>query len=128
MENDKVVRAYIAIRDKRTQLRKAYEAEDDVLKEKLHKLEVAMLRFLNDTGMESARTQEGTFYQQVDVRPMGSDWDAFYRWVRENDAFDALERRIKKGFITDYMEENDGDLPPGVSIHRERVVRVRKAS
>lgn len=118
--------AYIKIRDKRSEIKKAFDAEDTALKAKLTLLEGAMLQTLNSTNSDSIRTDGGTFYKQEDVTPSGSDWAAFYDWVKQNDAFDALERRIKKTFITEYMEANDGAIPPGVSVYRQFVCRVRR--
>ena len=128
MDTEKLVQVYLRIRQKRSELAKQFKDADDDLKKKQSRLETELLRFLQDNKQESVRTAAGTFYRQEDIKPAGSDWDAFYKWVRENDAFDALERRIKKGFVVDYMEENDGELPPGVSVYREYLVRVRKAS
>lgn len=123
-----VTRAYLNIREARSKLRKEYEAEDNELKASQAKLEAVMLDNLNKSGVESARTEHGTFYRQKNMIPTASDWDAFYKWVREEDAFDALERRIKRTFIAEYMDEHEGALPPGVSTHTEFVVRVRKAN
>jgi hypothetical protein len=126
MDLNKVVSTYLKIREKRSEIKKAYDAEDAELKSKLKTLEGFMLGKLNETNADSVKTEAGTFYRQEDVTPTGSDWQALYRWIAENDAFDALERRIKKGFITEYMETHEGGLPPGVSVFREYVVRVRR--
>lgn len=126
MDINRLVSTYTKIRDKRAEIKRAYEAEDAVLKEQLAKLEGVMLRQLNDTNSDSVRTEAGTFYRQQDVTPSASDWATFYDWVKQNDAFDALERRIKKTFVTEYMEAHEGAVPPGVSVYRQYVVRVRK--
>ena len=127
MDYNQVTRAFLNIRDARAKLRKQYDTEDSVLAESQRRLEAIMLDHLNTSGMESVRTEAGTYYRQEQLKPAGSDWDAFYRFIRDEDAFDALERRIKTGFVQDYIEEH-GEPPPGVSTHREYVVRVRKTS
>lgn len=124
---NKLTDVYVKIRDARQKLKKHWETEDEKLKEKLQKLEAAMLAFLNDTNQNSAKTDSGIIYRQEEITPTGSDWDMFYSWVKENDAFDALERRIKKAFIKGYMEDHGGGIPPGVSVYREYVVRVRRS-
>ena len=58
--------------------------------------------------------------------PTGQDWEAFYDWIKEHDAFDALERRIKRTFVSKYMDDNDGAIPPGVNVFRRYTVEVRK--
>lgn len=122
-----LTRAYINLRDARNDLRKKYEEEDGALKEKLLLVEGKMLEFLNDTKQDSAKNELGTFYKQEEVTPAGADWDAFYEWVVRNNAFEALEKRVKKRFIQDYMQTHDGAIPSGISVFREYVVRVRRS-
>lgn len=124
----KVTRAHINIRDARAGLKRDFDASDAELKAAQERLEAEMLRHLNTHGMDSVRTEAGTFYRQEDIKPSGSDWQALYDWIKEHDAWDALERRIKKTFIAEYMEAHQGSLPPGVSVHREFVIRVRRPS
>lgn len=121
-----VTRAYINIRDARSALRKQYEGEDLKLEEAQDKLESVMLEHLNKHGMDAVRTEAGTFYRQEDITPSAGDWNALYTWIKDNDAWDALEKRIKKTFIREYQETHQGGLPPGVSVYREFVVRVRR--
>lgn len=123
-----VTTAYLNIRQARSDLRKRFDEEDGQLKESMTKLETIMLQQLNDSGAQSMRTDSGTFYKTEKIKPSASDWEAFYDWIAKEDAFDALERRIKAVFIKEYMEEHDGELPPGVSVHREYQVNVRRAS
>jgi hypothetical protein len=128
MDHSQLVKVYIKIRDKRSEIKKAYEAEDKVLKDKLTLLENTMLASLNASGSESVRTEDGTFYRQEEITPNVADWGAFYDYIKANDAFDALERRAKKTFVVDYMEAHEGETPPGVSIFRQYVARVRRNS
>lgn len=123
----KVTRAHINIRDARSQLKKQYDDADADLKKAQTVLEGTMLDHLNKHGMDSVRTDSGTFYRQEELTPSASDWSAFYDWIKEHDAFDALERRIKKTFIKEYAEAHSGGLPPGVSVYREYAVRVRRS-
>ena len=127
MDINALTKAHVRIRDARAALKKTFDAEDGVLKAKQERLEGEMLRILQQGNVDSIKTDSGTFYRQEDITPRGDDWDAFYQWVAANDAFDALERRIKKTFVKEYMETHDGAIPPGVSVYREYVVRVRRS-
>lgn len=126
MDTAKMVKAFVKLRDARTALKREFEDKDNALKSKQELLEGQLLKFLNENEMESVKTPHGTFYRQEELTPTGADWDAFYKWIAQNDAFDALERRIKKTFIKEYMEMHSGGIPPGVSVYREYVVRVRR--
>jgi len=127
MDMNQLVTAHVNIRDKRKQLADEFNAADKELRQKQDRLEAAMLRFMQANGTESVRTDAGTVYQQETIKPAASDWQAFYDWIREHDAFDALEKRVKAGFIKEYMDDNNGATPPGVNVHREYVARVRRA-
>lgn len=127
MDFNKITQAYLAIRDRRAEIKREHDAADDELKAKQGQLEAVMLGHLNDSGMESVRTTNGTFFKTETLKPSASDWVAFYDFIRENDAFEALERRVKKDFVKQYMDDNEGTLPPGISCHREYEVRVRRA-
>ena len=124
---NRLTKAYIKLRDTRHEMKKEWEEKDTALKLKMERLEGEMLRFLNDTKQDSAKTAAGIVYRQEEITPTGSDWDLFYDWVAKNNAFDALERRVKKTFVKTYMEEHDGGIPPGISVYREYVVRVRRS-
>ena len=123
---EKIVKVYQKIKAEHAEKRKAWEADDASYKAKLEEIENYMLSTLNENGMQSVKTTAGTFYRKEKIIPQGADWDAFYKWVAENDAFDALERRIKATFVSQYMEEHDGAIPPGVNVFRQWVVGVRK--
>jgi len=126
LDVNRLTRAFVHMRDARLKLKSHFEKQDRAIKAKQAVIEAAMLDFLNTHNLDSAPTEAGTFYRQKETTPTGSDWDAFYKWVKEQDAFDFLERRIKKTAINDYMEEHDGAIPPGVSVFTEFVVRVRR--
>lgn len=117
---------YIKIREAKLARKHAWEAEEAAFDARLTMIEGHMLRHLNQHGMESVRTDGGTFYKQESIKPNIVDDVAFFAWVKDNDAFDALERRVKVGFIKDFAEAHEGGLPPGLNVSREWVVRVRK--
>jgi hypothetical protein len=127
MDVSKLARAYVKLRDTRSANKKTFEQEDAVLKGYMEQIEAQMLLVLNEGNIDSINTPAGTFYRQEDITPQGADWGAFYQWVREEDAFDFLEKRIKKGPIKEYMEQHEGALPPGVSVFRKFEVRVRRS-
>lgn len=124
---DKVTSAYVKIRDERSNRKRAWEADDRILKEKLEALENFTLGYLNENHQEKFSTLTGTVFKSLEIIPTASDWGAFYKWIAENDTFDALERRIKSTFISAYMEQNKGAIPPGVSVFRRYRVNVRRS-
>lgn len=123
---DAVVQAYSAIRDYRAAKRHLWEQADAEWEDDMQRLKALMLDHLNTTGAKSVATDHGTIYRTEKVRPSAADWQAVWDWMVANDGFDIMERRLKATFVKQYMEENDGALPPGVNVHREFEVSVRR--
>tara|TARA_R110000824_G_scaffold305445_3_gene493262 strand:+ start:499 stop:933 length:435 start_codon:yes stop_codon:yes gene_type:complete len=61
-----------------------------------------------------------------------SDWNAFYEWIVENNAFDCLEKRIKQSGMRQFIEENPSDaegsipLPYGIKNDSSYKIVVRR--
>jgi hypothetical protein len=122
----KLSATYIKIREAKLERKHIWEAEEAKFDADLARIEGFMLAHLNTHGMESVRTDGGTFYKQESIKPNIVDDSAFFAWVKENDAFDAMERRVKVGFVKEFAETHEGGLPPGLNVSREWVVRVRR--
>ena len=129
MDTEKVVEAYLAIRNERDRIRHEYEAQDARLLEDLKKVEAALLSLCNSINADSVKTSLGTVMRRLNERYYCSDWDNFRKFVLENQALELFEKRINQGNFKQFMENHEGDgLPPGVSVMREYGITVRKAS
>jgi hypothetical protein len=124
---DKVTQTYVKIRDARTALRKEYEARNLELKNQLETLDGFLLETLQNLGVDRVGTKYGTVFQSTEIKPSCQDWAAYYAWIAANEAFDGLERRVKKSFIADYMKDNAGELPPGITVLKEYTITVRRS-
>lgn len=126
---DAVVAAFNAIKDARTVRRHAWEAEDLALEQDQQKLKAFMLDILNKIGGKSIATEHGTVYRTEKLRPSAADWKSVYDWIVEDpERFELLEKRLKSTFVKQYMDEHEGAIPPGVNVHREYEVAVRRAN
>jgi hypothetical protein len=123
---DKVVEAFNAIKAARQARQRAHDEADLALEEDQIKLKQVMLHLLNQNGATSIVTEHGTAYRRTVIKPSAADWNAIWQWMKDNDAADLLERRLKVGFLKTFMEENDGALPPGINVHKEFEVSVRR--
>ncbi len=123
---NKIVKAFVKIRDARAAAKKVFEDQDNLMKNKLEVLEGELLKIMTAQDVKSFRTDNGTVYVEETVKPSVNDWDLVYKYIKKTDNFDALEKRVKSTWVKEYMEEHGGDVPPGVSVHRELVARVRR--
>ena len=129
MDTEHLVEAYINIRGQREKLLREFESADELLKEDLRKLEMALLDVCNTINADSIKTKHGTVMRKINERFFCQDWDNFYRYVLENQAVQLLERRIHQGNFREHLKDIEGDgLPPGVNVMREFGVSVRKSS
>jgi hypothetical protein len=129
MDTEKVVEAYLAIRNERDRIRHEYEAQDARLVEDLKKVEAVLLSLCNSINADSVKTSLGTVMRRLNERYYCSDWDNFRKFVLENEALELFEKRINQGNFKQFLETHEGDgLPPGVSVMREYGITVRKAS
>ena len=129
MDTEKVVEAYLAVRNERERILREYEAQDAKLKDDLKKIEAVLLDVCNTINADSIKTSLGTVMRKLNERYFCSDWDNFRKFVLENEALELFEKRIHQGNFKQFMESHEGDgLPPGVNVMREYGITVRKAS
>lgn len=124
---DKLAEVYIKIRDKRAELKERYESEDAELKEQLDLLADKMLDICDTQNADSIKTKTGTIIRKVDTRYWTNDWESFYEFVQENDAFPLLEKRIHQTNMKQFLEENPEALPMGLQSDSKYSIVVRRS-
>jgi len=124
---DKMVAVFVKMRDARSKLKKEFDEADSALKADQEVLQLELLRLMGEYKVDSLKTKHGTVYTESLLKPSVQDWDALYKYIQTTGNFDALERRVKTAFVKEYMETTEGDLPPGVSVHRELTAKVRRS-
>ena len=120
-----IISNYVTLRDKRSALKKVYDAADEVLKADMKKLDAFLLRKLNEVGSDTFRCDAGTAYIVVDVKTSCADWPTFWAWCAENKRVDMLEKRVSSKSVSEYETET-GQLPPAINVLKERGVQVRR--
>lgn len=124
----KLVQVYVKIRDARDLKKKQMEQEIAELEEQLGAVEQELLEICKTTGQDGGKTQFGSFSRSVKTRYWTSDWDSMYKFIREHDAPELLERRIHQGNFTDFLKENPDAMPAGVNVESKYSITVRRAT
>lgn len=119
------VQQYIAVREKRRALKKAYQDEDAPLIEGENLLSGAILRLLSDAGIENARTIYGTCFKTTKTTTSLADPDAFMNFVVHHGMFELLDRKANATAVRAYAEEHK-ELPPGVTLNSFTTIGVHK--
>ena len=86
MENNvpslpKLVKAFRALRDKRSQLKKDYKEEDETLEAKQDKIKEVLLAHCRENDINSVRTDEVTFTRTKKVNYWTNDWEKLYDFI-----------------------------------------------
>ena len=125
---DKLVKAYIKIRDKRKQLADEYEAEDKQLEESLDMISEKLLEICKTTGADGFRTEFGTVTRKVAKRFWTNDWHSFHKFLLDHEAPELLEKRIAQSNMATFLEENPDLLPPGLNVDSKYTISIRRKS
>lgn len=128
MDASQLVNVYIKIRDAKELRKKQMEAEIADLDVQLAAVEQELLEICKTTGQDGGKTQFGSFTRSVKTRYWTSDWDSMYKFIREHDAPDLLERRIAQGNFAQFIQENPDKMPAGVNIESKYSITVRRSS
>ena len=128
MDANQLVKVYIKIRDAKEIKKKQMEAEIADLDQQLDAVEQELLEICKTTGQDGGKTQYGSFTRAVKTRYWTSDWDSMYKFIREHDAPDLLERRIAQGNFAQFIQENPDKMPAGVNIESKYSITVRRSS
>lgn len=124
---EKLVKAYIKMRNARSQLKEDYEAKDAEIKQQMKVLESHFLELCKGTGASSIKTPAGTIIRGVESRYWTSDWEAMHQFVRENDALELLERRIAQKAMAEFLKSNPDKMPKGLNCNSEYKITVRRS-
>jgi len=127
MDASQLVKVYVKIRDARDAKRKEMEEEVATLDTQLELVEEQLLDICKTTGQNGGKTDYGSFTRSVKTRYWPSDWDSMYRFVKEHDAPELLERRIHQGNFKEFLQANPDKLPTGMNVESKYSITVRRA-
>ena len=124
---DTLAEIYIKIRDKRQALQAKFDDEDLALKEQMDTVATEILVLCKENNADSIRTKAGTIIRKVDTRYWTNDRDSMYNFIKENDAYPLLERRLHQTNLKQFMEENPTKMPVGLQANSKYTVSVRRS-
>jgi hypothetical protein len=119
---DKLVKIYIKIRDKRDELSK----QDAELEKQQELIQSELLEICKETGSDGLKTKYGSVSRRLSKRYWTSDWESFYEFIKEHNAFHFLHQRISNGNVDTFLAENPDLHPPGLNAEASHIVVVRR--
>ena len=122
---DQVIEAYLKYRNKKEALEAEIKDQVKELKDKMAKLEAWIKTKADAEGVTSFKTAHGTAFVTTNDYANVADWDAVLAFVKENEAYDMLEKRVSKNAVRGYIDEHK-TVPSGVNYGTRIDVNVRK--
>ena len=124
---DQLTSVYLKIRDKRSELKREFEAQDSGLEEQQQMLANQMLETCKDMGADSIKTPHGTIIRSIKSKYWTNDWESMYNFIREHGAFGLLEKRLHQTNMKEFLHENPDAMPMGLNVESEYSIVVRRA-
>jgi hypothetical protein len=122
---DDVVATYMKLRQSKDAIEAEAKTKVADIKAKLEKLEAWIKERADADGVTSFKTPHGTAFLTTTDYATVADWDAVLGFIRSNDAFDMLEKRVSKIAVRGYIDSTKA-VPPGVNYGTKLEVNIRK--
>lgn len=132
MKTDMLVGKYVELRDRRSKLKKEFEAQDKEIKDMMEKIEDVLHKALIESGEKSKSTNYGIVFKTTKDYANVADWEAVLNFIDENKAWGLLERRVSKNEVKSLMEPDEAGKftkppPPGINFVQVETVGIRRA-
>ena len=127
MDANTLIKVYVKIRDAKAAKQKEMESEVAALDEQLTTIEAELLELCKTTGQDGGKTQFGSFRRSVKTRYWTSDWDSMYRFIKEHDAPELLERRVSQTTFKEFLKDNPDKMPEGMNVESRYAITVTRA-
>ena len=122
---DDVIATYMKLRNEKEAIEAEIKSQVAGLKAKMDKIEAWLKEQADAQGVTSFKGKHGTAFLTTTDYANVADWDAVLEFVRANEAFDMLEKRVSKIAVRGYIERNKS-VPAGVTYGTKIDVTVRK--
>lgn len=123
---DDIIAKYIELRDMKAQYKAEYDAKVAEIETALTRIERHLLEKMQTQGLKSMPTAVGTAYIQHRTAASVADWDSLLNFIRTNEAWSMLEKRVSKAAVEEYRAAND-EMPPGINWNESVVVNVKRS-
>lgn len=120
MDANKLIETYVRLRDKKREVQERHKAELEPFDEGLMKIEAKLLDVMNSSKVEKLGGAAGTAFTKINTSVTVADWEQVVDYVRKNEAYDLLEKRVAKSAALER-----GDVP-GLAVNQVKVVQVRR--
>jgi hypothetical protein len=124
-----LIEEYVKLRDRKAEAAaRVAEFMQMNFQQRINEIELALLDTLNMQGADSIKSPHGTAFKRVETSVTVADAAEFRRHVIGTEQWDLLDIRANKTAVRDFVENHDGNLPPGINMTQDTVVSVRRST
>lgn len=102
------------------------ESQISEIKTKRTQVQEALNEACRTLNVTSIKTNVGTLTRKLKTRYWTSDWPQMYKFMKENDALELVEKRIQQSNIKQFIADNPELAPPGLQSTSEYTVSILK--
>ena len=96
------------------------------IKTKRAQVQNALNEACQKLNVSSLKTSVGTLTRTLKTRYWTNDWPEMYKFLKDNDALELMEKRISQSNMKDFVANNPDLSPPGLQATSEYSVSIRK--
>ena len=123
---DKLTRVYLKIKNRRSEIKREFEEEDNRLKDQQEQIKRALLNHCKEHNVDSVRTADGTFYRSIRSKYWTNDWESIYNFVLDHKVPELFSKSLNQTNVKQFLEEHPDLRPEGLNVDSEYVISVRK--
>jgi hypothetical protein len=129
LSDDALIARNLELEDQVKAAQKKLEAWAKPLKTEIAEIESALFARLKERGADSTRTDAGTAYISTIMNTKVESREALFDYIAESwdDIGGEVALNISKEAVRTFMEENNGQLPPGMSISHFQRLNIRRS-
>lgn len=122
---DQAIAAYMKLRQKKSEVEAQIKDEVAQIEAGMDKIEKWIKTQADTMGVTSFKTKHGTAFLTTKDYANVENWDATLAFIKENDAYDMLNKAVNKTAVRGYIDQHKA-VPPGVNYGTKIEVSVRK--
>jgi len=122
----KLVNAYIKIRNKKSEIKAAFDEKYDALTADQDKIKNALLDYCREAGLDGFKTEFGTVSRRAKTRYWTSDWESMGKFVIEHNLPEFYQKALNQSNVAQFLEEHPDVTPPGLNVDSEYTITVTK--
>lgn len=117
---------FVKLRDLKAEMTERHKKELEPINEAMEALKGILSAGMDQLNVDSVKTACGTVSFSSKATASLADKQAFWTHVVTSGAFELLDYKANVTAVTDYIEKNNGQTPPGVNYSVFRDVGVRR--